>query len=106
MLAASFLPLTTMIQAVSAHRGAHTSKLITKHLGCTGTEHRTHEEFSGALQPSSLRVVRGRADREHDTTDSVGRVVLQVAASSNRPSELSGAPQLANSATGQKMNNL
>ena len=104
VLAASFLPLTTMIQAVSAHRGAHTSKMITKHLGCTGAEHRTHEEFSGAVQPSSLRVVR--ADREHGTTDSVGRAVLQVAASSDQPSELSGAPQLANSATGQKMNNL
>ena len=82
-----------MIQAVSAHRGAHTSKLITKHLGCTGAEHRTHEECSGALQPSSLRVVR--ADRLHATTDSMGRGVLQVAASSDRPSELSGTPQLA-----------
>ena len=81
--------------------------MITNHLGCTGAEHRTHEEFSGAVQPSSLRVVR--ADREHGTTDSVGRAVLQaaqVAASSDQPSELSGAPQLANSATGQKMNNL
>ena len=104
VLAASFLPLTTMIQAVSAHRGAHTSKLITKHLGCTGAEHITQSRLGGAVQPSSLRVVR--ADREHDTTDSVGRAVLQVAASSDQPSELSGAPQLANSATGQKMNNL
>ena len=80
--------------------------MITKHLGCTGAEHRTHEEFSGALQPSSFRVVR--ADREHGMTDRTVWVdaVLQVAASSDQPSELSGAAQLANSATGQKMNNL
>ena len=54
VLAASFLPLTTMIQAVSAHRGAHTEKIVRIHLGLTGAEHITHEELP---QPCSLRPI-------------------------------------------------
>ena len=51
VLAASFLPLTTMIQAVSAHRGAHTEKIVRIHLGLTGAEHITRSERE---QPCSL----------------------------------------------------
>ena len=104
MRATSFLHPTTMIQALSAHRGAHTEKIVRIYLGLTGWEHTTQSRLGGLLQPSSLRVVR--ADREHGTTDNVGRAMLQVAASPDRPSELSGAAKLAITATGQKMNNL
>ena len=58
MLAASSLPPTTTIPAISAHRGAHTMKMITNHLGFSRRRAHTHQGTAAALQPSSLRVVR------------------------------------------------
>ena len=51
VLAASFLPPTTMIQAVSAHCGAHTKKIVRINLASTGGEHISHAERE---QPCSL----------------------------------------------------
>ena len=58
MLAASSLPPTTTIPAISAHRGAHTMKMITNHLGFSRRRAQTHQGLGDALQTSSLRVVR------------------------------------------------
>ena len=58
MLAASSLPPTTTIPAISAHRGAHTMKTITNHLGFIWRRAHTHQELGGALQTSSLRASR------------------------------------------------
>ena len=53
MRATSFLHPTTMIQALSAHRGAHTEKIVRIYLGLSGWEHTTHSGLGGA--PCSLR---------------------------------------------------
>ena len=53
MLAASSLPPTTTIPAISAHRGAHTMKMITNHLGFIRRRAQTHQGLGGALQTSS-----------------------------------------------------
>ena len=68
MLAASSLPPTTTIPAISAHRGAHTMKMITNHLGFSRRRAQTHQGLGGALQTSSLRVVRADRSTAHLTT--------------------------------------
>ena len=68
MLAASSLPPTTTIPAISAHRGAHTMKMITNHLGFSRRRAQTHQGFRGALQTSSLRVVRADRSTAHPAT--------------------------------------
>ena len=104
MLAASSLPLTTTIPAISARRGAHTMKTITNHLGFSRRRAQTHQGLGDALQTSSLRVVR--ADREHGTPGDVGRAVLQEAASPGQPSRHSSAPQSRHRRFPPKMNNM
>ena len=58
MLAASSLPPTTTIPAISAHRGAHTMKMITNYIGFSRRRAQTHQGLGEALQTSSLRAVR------------------------------------------------
>ena len=75
MLAASFLPLTTMIQAVSAHRGAHTEKIVRIHLGLTGAEHITRSERPQpcSLRPIDLCELSGPShDHQHRSCDGPG----------------------------------
>jgi len=83
VLAASFLPLTTMIQAVSAHRGAHTEKIVRIHLGLTGAEHITRSERPQpcSLRPIDLCELSGQShDHQHWSCDWPGRGLIRSTA--------------------------
>ena len=104
VLAASFLPLTTMIQAVSAHRGAHTEKIVRIHLGLTGAEHITRSERPQPcrLRPIDLCELSGQSHDHQHWSCGTG----QVAASSDRLRVLDSCGQCEHCRKRRKMNNL
>ena len=83
MLAVASIHSTTMIQAVAAHCGAHTEKIVRIHLGLTGAEHITHEELPQpcSLRPIDLCELSGQShDHQHWSCDWPGRGLIRSTA--------------------------